>query len=268
MKIKLLTTAISLFAMNSAVASVTLNDLDGYDRESHYTGNLMERIVTDSEHSRTFGAWVFRADKYGSCSTGAVYDEVSGEFIANVGIGPAGHNTSHIDRVVLQGYFSEAQLQRTRVLSLSCESELGESYVVKHKIPAVPKITWDASLTGVGPWQTPDCSGQAQHCGGAGWYDQVSYTSSVLVNNGTEDGYCTSQINDGLVSKVFSGNDMTPLFHTNHFALNEEVYNFNGRAFRQTVSCHNPAGTTEHQTVWEVTGENDINLVVDQVIYK
>ncbi|MDK1286398.1 hypothetical protein [Pseudoalteromonas umbrosa] len=268
MKIKLLTAAVSLLVINSAAASVVVDDLDGYDRESNYSGSLMERIVTDSESSRTFGAWVFRADKYGTCSSGAVYDEVSGQFIANVGISPAGHNTHHIDRVSLQGYFTEEQLQRTRVLKLNCESETGVSYTAKHKIPALPKITWNASLTGVGPWQTPDCSGQSQHCGGAGWYDQVSYTSSILVNNGTEDGYCTSQINDGLVSKVFNGEGATPLFHTNHFALNEQVYSQIGRVFRQTVACHNPAGTTEHTTVWEVTGENDINLVVDHVDYK
>ncbi|MBQ4836497.1 hypothetical protein [Pseudoalteromonas luteoviolacea] len=268
MKIKLLAAVVSLVAMNNAVASVTVNDVDGYDRESKYTGGFMDRIVTDSDHSRTFGAWAFRADTYGSCSTGAVYDEVSGEFIANVAIAPAGHNTWHIDRIVLQGQFTEAQLQRTRVLSLSCESEAGESFTVNHKIPAVPKITWDATLTGVGEWQSPACGGQSSHCGGAGWYEQLSYTSSILVNNGTEDGFCTSQINDGLVSKVFNGYDSTPLFHTNHYALNNEVYNYNGRVFRQTVSCQNPAGTTEQVTIWEVTGENDINLVIDQVNYK
>ncbi|KZN39802.1 hypothetical protein N474_17630 [Pseudoalteromonas luteoviolacea CPMOR-2] len=268
MKIQLLAAMVSLLAVDSAVASVTVEDLDGYNRESKYTAGVVNRIVTDSLHARTFNGWLFRNDAYDKCETGVVYDEITGQVIAPVGTTPGGAQAYTVDSIFLQGNFTDEQLQRTRVLAMNCESASGEQFVVKHKIPALPKITWDAQLVGVGPWNKPDCSGPAQHCGGAGWYNEVSYTSSLHINNGTKDGYCTATAGEGSYSKVFNGYDSTPLFHTNHFAVSDVLYKSNSRIFRQEVSCNNPAGTTERLTVWEITGENDINLVVDHTSYK
>ncbi|TQF70638.1 hypothetical protein [Pseudoalteromonas luteoviolacea] len=268
MKLKLLAALTTGLLATSAHAQIVVNDLDGYNRTSVYTNGAVERIVTDSFNARTFNAWVYFREGGSECSRGYIYDEITGQQYGTVNIGTAGPGASMVDTVYFNGTFSDEQLQRNRVLALNCQNLAGDQYKVYHKFSGLPTITWDTNLTGVGEYKMPDCTGASSHCGGRGWYEQVSYTSSLHINNKNEDTYCTSTMNEGFTSRVFNGYDSTPLFHTNHFALENEVYNFTGPAFRQVVTCHSPVGQVQRTQVWVVYGENDITLEVDHTTYK
>ncbi|ESP92541.1 MULTISPECIES: hypothetical protein [Pseudoalteromonas] len=268
MKLKLLAALTTGFLATSAFAQTSVQDIDGYNRTTTYANGAVDRIVTDSLSARTFEAWVYYKEAGSECTSGYIFDELTGQQYGTVNIGTGGIGATMVDTVHFNNGFTDEQLKRNRVLALNCQNLEGEQFKVYHKFSALPVITWDTNLAGVGEYKRPDCTGASSHCGGRGWYEQVSYTSSLHIDNKNKDTYCSSTMNDGFESRVFNGYDSTPLFHTNHYALENAVYNYSGPAFRQTVTCHSPVGEVQRTQVWVVSGENDINLEVDYTVYK
>jgi len=257
MKMKCLTLAVLSILSSSASASITnIYDTDGNNRHTVQSRGPISSFATSSNNARELMVYVYRKNAYSSCSDGQVYESNSGQYITSVQIKPAGV-TPVVD--VISAPLPEESLNKNKVLKLTCTDEQGDEYNIRHNLPSVPQINWQATVDSVG-----DFINQSQSYS---YHDKIQYRGNININNQTTDAYCYSDADRGQPLALFHDESGKGNFHSDVFVSNRTVENTAPVLF-QSITCENPMGSTRVLKVWELTDENSINLITEETFIR
>ncbi len=257
MRLKYLSAAcLSFLSINAFANTSNIYDTDGTNRQSNLSTGPVSSLITASSAARELTVYVHRENINSSCHHGTVYDQNSGETITSVNIASAGAMPL-IDKV--DALLPDSALNTVKVLKLTCTDENNDTFAIHHKIPAAPQITWNATVEPTGEFVYQNQS--------YNYHNEIRYSGIINVNNQTTEGYCYSSADRGVPLYLFHGNNGKGDFHSDVFVADRTFTN-TAPVLYQSVTCVNPAGRTRILKVWELTEENEINLIVDELIIR
>ncbi len=242
--------SISSFVIASPAPYSVVYDTDGLGRDTHYDHGPVTSITTSSYSARKFSLFIFRQDFTSSCSYANVFDIDTGARIADGPITAADIKTT---TMTLNLDFSDADLQKNKVIRLNCEDAEGNMIGVEHKVPGAPTVEWTSSLTPTGTW-IPAAGCARAHCNpGFGHFTELNYIATIIVNNNTDEGYCQVSQERGASIGLFHGKHDRTNFYSDYFSTDTIINAYEPPVILQRISCQNSGGTTNVTQVWEIT---------------
>ena len=247
---------VSVLSSNVLASVVNVYDTDGNNRHTEHNLGPISSFATSNNNARELMVYVYRKDAYSACSDGQVYESNSGQYVTSVNIKPAGV-TPVVD--VVSAQLPEESLNKNKVLKLTCTDGQGGEFNIRHNIPSVPQVNWQATVESVG-----DFVNQSQSYG---YHDEIHYSGTISVNNQTTDAYCYSDASRDQPLYLFHNGNGKGNFHSDVFVTNRTLGNTAPVLF-QSITCENPMGSTRVLKVWDLTDENAINLITEETFIR
>ncbi len=248
----------TLITLGASASSKTVFDTDGFDRLTKYSSGPVSSAVIASEHAHQLEVYLFRDELGSDCASANVYDLHSGQNLAVGHIGYVGGSDGRIRNVLAE--IPEEFLQTQKVLEAECTNAQGEEFSVRVNIPGAPIISWEAHVEPTGEFIYQNYS--------YSYHSSYKVTSRINVNNQSVNGFCQSTQTQGVALNLFHGNTGKGNFHSDVFTASKEVNNAVSPqpVLHQSIECAGTGGKTKLIKVWDLTDENSIQLMHDELI--
>lgn len=225
---------LALFAISSSTFALEVI----YDEDaaagvtSKYTHGPINEVIMNTRSTQYIEARYILDAKDNLCTKATLLDEQTWNVIAQLQI---------IDNAVATGSVPEGYETKDKSLQLDCSAGEKE-YSVHHKIPAAPKITWDASVN-VSDWTDGGFK--------PGYYNDIDYTSNVGIDNNAPDGRCFFETmgQSSTPNVIKDKNNLVPFSY--------EQFNVQGKAegseyLVSQIVCRNAGGITRATELWDL----------------
>lgn len=236
-----------LFSYASPTPYYIIYDTDGLGRISNYDEGPIASIITSSYSARQLSLYIYRKNSIATCDYANVFNIDNGERVADGPVTSADINTSTLS---LNLQFKDDDLQKNKLVSLSCHDENGNFFSVEHKVPGAPKVEWTSDLQPKGSWRPAAYTG-------VGRFDSLKYTAVISVNNNTSEGNCLVSDERGYSIGFFHGQHERKNFYSDYFSTDIEIMPYDPPILLHKITCYNSGGTTTAVQVWQVD-ENGI----------
>lgn len=229
-------------------------DTDGFDRHTDYAQGPLIAAATHNTSARDALIYLYHKDTVSHCDSGAFYRSEDSDFIASAWITSIAPVAD-----IVQARIPESALNVNKYLEVSCQDVRGVRYLIQHKIPSLPHINWQAEVTPAGNF--------IEVSRGYSYHDAIGYSGSLNIDNHTRQGSCRVTQDRGTALGLFNGKSSKHLFHADVFVTHIQVSN-DQPVLLQSIQCSNPSGTTRRLKVWDLTKEEQIELIEDQQFYQ
>lgn len=250
----------SLITLGANAAPQIIFDTDGFDRTTEYSSGPVASAIIASEYAHRLEVYLFRNQMESDCTSANVYAFESGEYVATAHVGYVGGSDGRIRNVIAE--IPEEFLQTNKVVEASCTNPEGEEFTVRVNAPGAPIVNWQASVepTGEFVYQSHSYS----------YHSSYKVSSSLNINNQSVNAFCQSTQTRGVNLGLFHGKDGKGNFHSDVFITNKEVNNALSPqpVLHQSVECEGTGGKTKLIKVWDLTDENNIKLIHDELIVR
>ncbi|SFC72019.1 hypothetical protein [Pseudoalteromonas denitrificans] len=248
--------AASLFTLSASAQAQYIFDIDGVSVETNYSQGPVSRVATSDRSAQKLGFHIVYNNPESNCEYANLYSREDGTLIANVQVTPSNYS-NYVDYAIIFD-LPESHFTHGKVLQLGCKDKNNQDVTILHKIPGVPKVTWDATVTPVGNfiYQTQSYS----------FHDEVSYQGKITVSNGTTESICKSVIDYGQTLNLFHGKSSHSNFYSDVFTTAETFSNTKPVLY-QAIECSNSAGSTRMIKQWDLTDEAGITLATEETHY-
>lgn len=254
MKCKLGLALVTVVSGSLAAQQTVIGDYDGYNRLTEHQQGPVLSWQTDSSSGHQLKVYLHR--RSGSqCEVPALYSEQTQQYLAPV------RQTALSPQVdFLEAEVPASALTEHKVLLADCRDADGQRYQVQHKIPALPKISWNTRVSPAGQF--------IRQPRGYDYHNAIAVQSNLQISNYSTESYCESDSSTGWDQslKLFHGKTGHGPFQEDVFVTNVTVENHRP-VLSQSIVCSNPAGKTRIVRVWELFHESEIRLVHNEVYY-
>ncbi|TMP37853.1 hypothetical protein CWB96_21780 [Pseudoalteromonas citrea] len=229
-----------------AQATQTIYDQDTKaNRVSDYQYGPVAQIMVPNTSSISYiESIVTLSSVEAQCNEAALYNDTTNSKIADLTVSfPA-----------VYGNIPTGFAQAEKSIRLSC-TQGNDSFIVHHKVPAAPTITWSSDVVASG-WADNSCVGR--DCPTyPGYFSDVQYSAQILVNNNADDGTCSTINHVGQAPDLLPGYQHSTPINSNHFAPSgKAIYDANGGYLVTRIICQNAGGTTVGVEVWDINQRN------------
>ena len=242
-----------------AVSANTQNvyDYDGFERSTSFNSGPIHSAQIVSSFAHELEVYLYPRDIDDTCHYANIYTSMNNEHIISASVGLVGGSYT-VKRLIAP--IPEEFLTKNKRVVVNCSDAQGQAYNIHIKVPGAPVINWQASIEPAGEfiYQSNSYS----------YHSAYKIKSNLNVNNQSNNSYCQTVINRDVELGLFHGHESKGPFHSDIFMANKEVDNsVNPQpVVYQVIECENAVGKTKAIKVWELTNEDSINLIHDEII--
>ncbi|OCQ21398.1 hypothetical protein A7985_12340 [Pseudoalteromonas luteoviolacea] len=236
--------AASVLVMGHANALESIYDADSNaGRTTQFNYGPVSSVSVQTSSSHYLAAYITTRDQ-ATCTSAAIYDEGGANLVSQLQVS---------DNKAVYGAIDAGYEALSKVLKLTCHDHNG-SYLVHHKVPAAPSISYERTLD-VANWvaagdRTP------------GYFADVTISPQLAINTYAADGLCNIVEFNAAGPKLFNGEAQVNNIHSNFFSQRAKTgYDAYSSTLVYGIKCSNAGGTTLLVDEWRVTELNQSGQV-------